>query len=115
MGHRAKRIGRPFVARIARYYRLEAEEQAHRVPKRYSEGGPTGLPAHGAVLPYMRTHAGQRCLVVLNLGSQPQVWELPHMEIQGHIELSTHLDRAAETVHGMIELRGDEGVIVRLE
>jgi alpha-glucosidase len=80
-----------------------------------SIGSYLGLEAPGNVLAYIRTHAGQRCLMVLNLGSQPQVWEVRHMTIHGHIELSTHLDRAAETVHGMIALRGDEGVIVRLE
>jgi len=80
-----------------------------------SVGSYVGLPAHGDVLAYMRTHAGQRCLVVLNLESQPQVLESRRVEIQGHIELSTHLDRTAETVHGTIALRGDEGVIVMLE
>jgi alpha-glucosidase len=80
-----------------------------------SVGSYVSLEAHGDVLAYLRTQAGQRCLVVLNLGPQPQVWEARQIEIRGHIELSTHLDRAAETVRGMIELRGDEGVIVMFE
>jgi alpha-glucosidase len=80
-----------------------------------SVGSYAGLEAHGDVLAYMRTHAGQRCLVVLNLGTQPQVFESHQVKIEGPVVLSTHLDRADETVHGAIELRGDEGVIVRLE
>jgi alpha-glucosidase len=80
-----------------------------------SVGSYFGLEAHGDVLAFMRTHKGQRCLVVLNLGSQPQVWESRQVEIQGHIGLSTHLDRAAEAVYGTIELRSDEGVVVLLE
>jgi alpha-glucosidase len=79
-----------------------------------SVGSYIGLEAEGDVLAYMRMHAGQRCLMVLNLGSQPQVWEPRQVEVRGQIGLSTHLDRAAEPVSGAIELRGDEGVVVLL-
>jgi alpha-glucosidase len=80
-----------------------------------SVGSYVGLEAHGDVLAYMRTHAGQRYLVALNLAPHPQVFESPQKTLQGHVVLSTHVDRADERVHGTITLRGDEGVILMLE
>jgi alpha-glucosidase len=80
-----------------------------------SVGSYVRLEAHGDILAYVRTHGGQRCLMVLNLGPQPQVFESHQIAIQGHVALSTHLDRADEMVRGTIELRGAEGVIVTLE
>jgi alpha-glucosidase len=77
-------------------------------------GAYTAMEAHGDVLAYVRTHAGQRCLVVLNLGAQPHSFTSDQVQIQGHVALSTHLDRVNEDVRGTIALRGDEGVIVTL-
>jgi alpha-glucosidase len=73
------------------------------------------LAADGDVLAYVRTHRAQRYLIVLNLGSQPQRWAAHQSAVRGRVMLSTHLDRAGEAVGGAIELRGDEGVVVRLE
>lgn len=78
-------------------------------------GSYVGLEAHGDMLAYMREYAGQRCLVVLNLGPEPQRFELRQAELQGQIMLSTHLDRASEEVRDTIALRSDEAVIVMLE
>jgi alpha-glucosidase len=75
-------------------------------------GSYTPIRAQGDLLAYLRTYAEQRCLVVLNLGSQPQHLEPYHTELSGQIVLSTHLDRDGETVHGAIDLRSDEAVIV---
>jgi alpha-glucosidase len=71
--------------------------------------------ASGDVLAYVRAHAGQRLLVVLNLGSQPQQLDLSPAQLQGCIALSTHLDRAGERVGGAISLRADEGAIVLVD
>jgi alpha-glucosidase len=62
----------------------------------------------------MRTHAGRRFLVVLNLGPQPDTFASDQVQLQGHVVLSTYLDRAGEVVRRIITLRGDEGVIVTL-
>jgi alpha-glucosidase len=78
-------------------------------------GSYTPIEASGDVLAYIRSHAGQRWLVGLNLGPQPQRFDVRRMEIQGRIVLSTHLDRAGEVMRGIIPLRADEGVIIRLE
>ena len=79
-----------------------------------SVGAYAPLQADGDVLAYVRTADEQRWLVVLNLGPQPQRFEAQQARIHGQIVLSTHPDRADEEVHDAIELRGDEGVIVRL-
>jgi alpha-glucosidase len=62
----------------------------------------------GDVLAYLRE---DRFLVALNLGGKPQRAPLAHA---GAIVLSTHLDRAEERVGGTLELRPNEGLIVRL-
>jgi alpha-glucosidase len=80
-----------------------------------SVGTYVGLQAHGDILAYVRAHAGRRCLVVLNLGPQSQVFESTQVDIRGHVVLSTHLDRVDDTVCRTIALRRDEGVIVMLE
>ena len=71
------------------------------------------LPADGDVLAYLRTAPGDEpgFLVALNLGSRPQRFALPR---SGTVALSTHLDRAGERARGTLELRPDEGLIVRL-
>jgi alpha-glucosidase len=78
-------------------------------------GSYVGLEAHGDVLAYMREYAGQQCLVVLNLGSQSQGFELCQAEVRGRVVLSTQLDRVDEEVRETITLRSDEGAIVMLE
>ena len=50
-------------------------------------------------------------LVALNLGPAPR--QMPLVR-GGTVALSTHLDRAGERLHATLELRPDEGVIVRL-
>ena len=93
------------------YHRLCA---LRRATPALAVGAYTVVEAHGEVLAYMRTHAGKRFLVVLNLGAQPHTFASDQVQLQGHIVLSTHLDRANEVVHRMITLRGNEGVIVTL-
>ena len=68
----------------------------------------------GDVLAYVRrAREGESAfLVALNLGAAPQALKIPH---DGQIALSTHLDRAGERASRTLELRPDEGVIVRLE
>jgi alpha-glucosidase len=70
--------------------------------------------ATGDVLAYIRRgRAGEPgFFVALNLGPEPhRVGGIP----DGAIALSTHLDREGERVRGAIDLRGDEGVVIRLD
>lgn len=68
------------------------------------------------VLAYMRRgRKGESdFLVALNLGSQPRTLRRLRDSPRGTIALSTHLDRAGESVGEELRLRADEGVIVRL-
>jgi alpha-glucosidase len=70
-------------------------------------GGFTACEAPAEVLAYTR---GERFFVALNLGRQGRRVRLPR---PGELVLSTHLDRS-EDVSGTLELRPDEGAIVRL-
>jgi alpha-glucosidase len=69
----------------------------------------------GDVLAYIRTaREGESVfLVALNLGPQPQSLRLGQRA--GRVALSTHLDRIGERAAKSLELRPDEGVILRLE
>jgi alpha-glucosidase len=67
------------------------------------------LAADGDVLAYVRSHAGFRLLVVLNLGTRLHRLPLPGPT---RVLLSTHLDRAHDAVSGHLELRGNEGIIL---
>jgi alpha-glucosidase len=60
------------------------------------------------VLAYLR---GKTFLVALNLGSRPRRLPLPP---NGTVVLSTQLDRTNERAGNILELRPDEGLIVRL-
>jgi alpha-glucosidase len=74
------------------------------------------IEAEGEVLAYLRrSRRGESdFLIALNLGAQPGRVPMPRSNASGAIALSTHLDRANERIGGVLELRGDEGVIIRL-
>ena len=69
--------------------------------------------AKGDVLAYRRRARNDEAsfLVALNLGSRPQRLALAR---GGIVALSTHLDRGNEGARSALELRPDEGLIVRL-
>ena len=75
-------------------------------------GSYTPLDAEGDVLAYVREAEGARLLVALNLGAEAASLDFGG---EGEIVMTTQLDgREGERVAGRIELRGDEGVIVRV-
>ncbi|MDO8614465.1 MAG: alpha-amylase family glycosyl hydrolase [Dehalococcoidia bacterium] len=71
------------------------------------------VPAEGDILAYVRELDGARFLVVLNFGRQERRFAL-EPSLRGNIILSTHLDREGEATGDAVELRADEGVVVRL-
>jgi alpha-glucosidase len=79
-------------------------------------GGFEPVSAAGDVLAYARRTpaGGSDFLVALNLGPEPHVLPAPEWFRGGAVALSTHLDREGERVQGDVELRGDEGVVVRV-
>jgi alpha-glucosidase len=63
------------------------------------------------VMSYQRSHGGERLEILLNFGHEP---ERVRLQGPGTVLLSTHLDRAGETLSENCDLRPDEGVIVEL-
>lgn len=77
-----------------------------------SVGSYTGFPAAGHLLAYIREHQGSRLLVALNLGGEPDA--LPLDSLTGSVVLSTMRDREGEKATGTLQLRANEGVVIRL-
>jgi alpha-glucosidase len=63
---------------------------------------------------FLRELDDERILVALNMGSEPTAVAFTSGPILGRLLLSTHLDRESEEVHGSIDLRAHEGVVVKL-
>jgi alpha-glucosidase len=72
------------------------------------------LRATGDLLAWVRKDGDRRFLVVLNLGSAPASYAPPVLDLDGEVVLSTHLDRDGERVRRGLELRADEGIVVRV-
>lgn len=71
------------------------------------------MACDGNLLIYGRRHGDRRLIVALNLGHAAQRAMVGG--IAGQVVLSTHLDRAGESVSGEIELRPDEGVVIAVD
>jgi alpha-glucosidase len=72
------------------------------------------IVSEGPVLAYLRERGGRRFLIALNLGEEPARLIVPERPGSGEIVLSTHLDRADDSVADALDLRADEGVILRV-
>jgi alpha-glucosidase len=70
------------------------------------------LAVQGDILAYRRTDTAQTYCIVLNLGRQPQRFNLCQVAGTQQVVLSTSLDRAGEVVHSVLPWRRDEGVIL---
>lgn len=77
-----------------------------------SIGSYTPVDAEGDVLAYLREHEGSRFLIALNLGAEPASLAF---DGAGEVVLSTHVDRKDDAIRARVDLRGDEGVVVRLQ
>ncbi len=96
---------------LSLYKRLIELRQSERA---LTVGSYRPVPAEGDLLVYIREHESERFLATLNLGHKANTFVLDPA-YHGQIAISTHLDREGEKVAGTIELRGDEGVLVRLD
>lgn len=72
------------------------------------------VPTHGNLLAYLRELNDDRFLIALNLGDASEVFTARALTFEGQVALSTHLDRDDEAVRDSIDLRPNEGVVVRL-
>jgi len=95
-----------FLALHKRLIELRQSEPALQV------GSYEPITTEGDVLAYEREYKGERFVIALNLGSGPEMAVVEGLS--GTVGVSTHMDRAGEAVDGELELRGDEGVVVRV-
>jgi alpha-glucosidase len=77
-----------------------------------SVGSYAPVDDHGDLLGYIREADGTRFLIALNLGHTPATLSF---EGKGIVAIGTHPDREGTEVDGEIDLRGDEGLVARLE
>lgn len=68
----------------------------------------------GDLLTYIRRDGESAFLVALNFGSEPQVIDISDKAAEGRITLSTGLDRAGESVRGILHIHPDEGLLLRV-
>jgi alpha-glucosidase len=78
-----------------------------------SVGRYAALGRDGDVIAYLREHESERFAVVLNLGAEQRRFTLPD-GVAGAIALSTLDGREGEAAGGTIDLRGNEGLLIRL-
>ncbi|MGC2086520.1 MAG: alpha-amylase family glycosyl hydrolase [Bradyrhizobium sp.] len=97
------------------YRALIALRKSHAV---LVSGSYRAIAAQGDVLMYRREGAGEGqgegevLTIALNLGEEPVALSTQGHGLDGAILLSTHLDRAGERIHGTLDLRGNEGVVI---
>ena len=96
---------------LALYRRLIALRHLHSALR---VGSYRPVIAAGELLLFVRECETERLLVALNLGHEPISVTFPGGHLQGHVLLSTFCDRHRETANGRIDLRSDEGIIVKL-
>jgi alpha-glucosidase len=76
-------------------------------------GAYQAVAAEGDILLYRREGEGGSVVIALNLGPERVSVASGSIEAGCEVLLSTFLDRAGETVQDMLDLRGNEGVILR--
>ena len=75
-------------------------------------GGYMPIAAEGDLLLYRRQRGDAAFVVALNLGTEPVSIASEMIGLDGEILLSTHMDRVLEAIHGTLDLRGNEGVVI---
>jgi alpha-glucosidase len=70
------------------------------------------IAADGDLLLYRRESDDGAIVVALNLGAEPVSITAERIGLDGEILLSTHMDRDREGIHGPLDLRGNEGVVI---
>jgi alpha-glucosidase len=70
------------------------------------------IAAQGDLLLYRRRGETEAVIIALNLGAEPVSVTSSSIGFGSEILLSTFMDRKGEGIQGVLELRGNEGVIV---
>ena len=80
-----------------------------------TEGSYRPLIASGDLLLFFRELRGQRLLIALNMGPLPLAASFSDERLSGHVLLSSFADREGEEVRASIDLRGNEGLLVKVD
>jgi alpha-glucosidase len=78
-----------------------------------SRGNYLSMAAPSPLLAYMREAKDERFLVVLNLSHRPASFPMPD-GLCGKVEVSVLPEREGEEVAGVMDLEGDEGLVIAL-
>lgn len=79
-----------------------------------TQGSYRSINAPNGIFAYFRKTDIDQVLIVLNTDDQPKQMGLPPDLTGAHVILSTYMDRSDEAIGEMLELRGDEGLIVKV-
>ena len=63
---------------------------------------------------YLRLFEDIRFLIVLNLGNTPETFKVETITVKGTVAIATHLDQEGTEVTESIQLRSNEGMVIRL-
>lgn len=80
-----------------------------------SEGTYQQVATSGDLLAYIRADGSERMLVLLNLGAAPVTFALKDGILNGQLLISSTPGCDDERVAGVVDLRGHEGVVIRLD
>lgn len=94
---------------LSLHRRLIALRQSQRA---LMTGSYNAIPADADMLAYLREDAGQRFLVVLNMGAELTEFRMPEGIDKGRIVICTDAGREGDDVGGTLELRGNEGLVL---
>jgi alpha-glucosidase len=73
------------------------------------------LKAAGDLLLFYRELGDERILIALNMGAVPIGASFPGEKLPGRVLLSSFADRDEEEVRDRIDLRGNEGLLVKID
>jgi alpha-glucosidase len=76
-------------------------------------GAYRGIEAQGDLLCYIRETPDRRFLIALNLGGNPDSFDLDGA-MHGTVVAATRYEREGALIKGRVELAGNEGIVVRL-
>jgi alpha-glucosidase len=71
--------------------------------------------ASGDLLLFCRELRDERVLIGLNMGPEPIEVSFPDESLSGCVLLSSFADREGEEVRASIDLRGNEGLLVKVD
>jgi glycosidase len=77
-------------------------------------GGYRPIAAADELLLFVREHGGEKLLIALNVGQESMSVGFANGLLRGEILLSSFCDRDTELIDGIVNLRSDEGTIIKL-